>query len=172
MKSNIKNYTIIAIPILTFILSPFWKHFVESNPTRMTFSYWVHWAIIYGGGLLIAWCFGYYFWGGVQLRINKKKKQYDKEINDLLEMNKSLGKELNLWKNRIKYTTENFHGYIDTLSELIIELRDKIHKFKGLPITDSDSVVDMIDKKTDEYLMIFQKRNNESDKAINTNSPS
>ena len=101
---TIKPYLGAILTCLIFICSPFWNNFLNEDNSRMTFSYWLHWGIIYGGGALILWAFGYCFWGGVQFRINKSKRKYDKEIENLLGMNKSLGNEIKSLQYEINNT--------------------------------------------------------------------
>jgi len=159
MKSKIINYAAIAITTLTFIFSPFWKHFLESNPTHMTFQYWLHWAIVYGGVLLIAWCIGYYFVGGVQLRINKTKKQHD-----------GLIKDRDLWKKRTEYSTKNLHNYKDRLIIILDGICYTLEKLNGRPIPanalTSQKIKDDVKKIDDDFKIM----NQEDERKINTPS--
>jgi hypothetical protein len=101
---NITNYLGIIVPILVFIFSPFWNNFLNKDQSHMTFSYWLHWAIVYGGGALLVCAYGYCFWGGVQWRIQHKRIkvltdiQTPKDIKELREEIKTIKKDIELIK--------------------------------------------------------------------------
>ena len=64
-----KNFRIpnwgIIVTIICFIGKPFWEHYVNGDPSRMTFQYWIHWlltflmlgAILFSAGFFFKWGF-------------------------------------------------------------------------------------------------------------------
>ncbi len=115
MNPKIKTYIVPVIPVIVFILSPFWNNYLHEDNSRMTFSYWLHWFVIYGGGGLVLFALGYCFWGGVQLRINKVKKQYDKETEILCSSIDASRKEKAHFEGRIRELTNRHNDKMDKL---------------------------------------------------------